>query len=538
MAGLLSRRLISLGPVVELALALRSAAGVEVAGQAEHNALIKSYVEACWVWGHTHGLEEMERFNRRRFNDPPKPDGTGLTPVEAIRWAEQRTALQGNWQRALDAQVTQVIVSGLETGATNKDVMGALTRVFPTFAKARLENIARTESVSAYNQGRLTAFKSNSLVVAVQFAAILDSRTTKICRARDGMIMRMEDERLPSNTPPLHFMCRSTLVPVDRFDFEDLQSGVAEVEKQYFGWVGKDGPQSLVQATSAWDETPRPLPGFGSVRDIGKKESAPVAIVAAPPVPLKDKVQDAVTNSGSVLPASVTHADLTRAGEVVAREILARYDWDKMKTKPAKEASAEWAQAVKAVISEIRPTGNVTGLKFASGSNRKAKDLVQGSIDLLPTDWGNLLKKSTERVEMKAVSISSRASFRPGKLSLRDDPAVALHETGHWLESLGLNTIGPAAGGARVFGQAMAFLRERTQGERLQTLRSLTGIRYASHEVTRKDNFSDPYVGKDYGGRATEITSMGLEALFYRRHEMWEKDPEMIHFILGMLSWL
>lgn len=277
LAGLLSRRLQLLGPVVEKALALRSAVGVEVPGQAEHNALIKSYVEACWVWGHTHGLEEMERFNRRmvQFNDPPKPDNRGPAPAEAIKWAEQRVALQGNWHRSLDAQVTQAIVTGLETGATNKDVMGALGRIFPTFSKLRLENIARTESVSAYNQGRLTAFRSNRYVVAVQFASILDSRTTKICRARDGMIMRMEDDRLPANTPPLHFMCRSTIVPVDKFDFEDLQNGVEAVEKQYFGWLDKSGPQSLTQATSAWDETPKPLPGFGSVQDIGKSTVKP-----------------------------------------------------------------------------------------------------------------------------------------------------------------------------------------------------------------------------------------------------------------------
>jgi SPP1 gp7 family putative phage head morphogenesis protein len=49
------------------------------------------------------------------------------------------------------------------------------------------------------------------------FSATLDNRTTDICRVRDGTKVEPTDPWLRWNTPPLHFSCRSILLP----DFGD-----------------------------------------------------------------------------------------------------------------------------------------------------------------------------------------------------------------------------------------------------------------------------------------------------------------------------
>ncbi|MEW6282139.1 MAG: phage minor head protein, partial [Candidatus Eremiobacterota bacterium] len=126
----------------------------------------------------------------------------------------QRQALAGKWSRDLDAAVTNVLVLALQNGSDVRTTMAALARVFPTLSRGRLEYIARTEATTAYNVGRLPG--RGRLCGRVQFSAILDARTTDICRSRDGLVMRMDDPRLPANTPPLHFQCRSVLIPVDR----------------------------------------------------------------------------------------------------------------------------------------------------------------------------------------------------------------------------------------------------------------------------------------------------------------------------------
>lgn len=245
--------------------------GIVVPGQAEHDAEVYTLCESAWAWGAYHASQEMaDKLRRRRrgievFGDYPVPESGGPVPQEAVEWAKRRTVLQGNWQRLLDGAVNSVIVQGLETGATTRQVMDHLRMVLPDFAKHRLETIARTESTSAYTAGRLATFRKSEFVVAVQFSAIIDGRTTRICRKRDGLILKMDDDRLAANTPPLHYNCRSTLVPVDSFDFEDLQNGDKSVEGSFFSWTDDSGPKTLSQALSGWDAAPPAMTGFGAI---------------------------------------------------------------------------------------------------------------------------------------------------------------------------------------------------------------------------------------------------------------------------------
>ena len=60
--------------------------------------------------------------------------------------------------------------------------------------------------------------ETEGFVRGVRFSAILDERTSRMCRMRDGMTFRLEDPRLVGNTPPLHPNCRSVLIPVTEFD--------------------------------------------------------------------------------------------------------------------------------------------------------------------------------------------------------------------------------------------------------------------------------------------------------------------------------
>jgi SPP1 gp7 family putative phage head morphogenesis protein len=81
--------------------------------------------------------------------------------------------------------------------------------------KARAETIARNELTYAYNTARVQTFRESSLVTHVRFIAILDNRTSPICRSRNGMIISITDfGTIEANRPPLHHRCRSLLSPV------------------------------------------------------------------------------------------------------------------------------------------------------------------------------------------------------------------------------------------------------------------------------------------------------------------------------------
>lgn len=81
--------------------------------------------------------------------------------------------------------------------------------------KARAETIARNELTYAYNTARVQTFRESPLVTHVRFIAILDNRTSPICRSRNGMIISITDfGTIETNRPPLHHRCRSLLSPV------------------------------------------------------------------------------------------------------------------------------------------------------------------------------------------------------------------------------------------------------------------------------------------------------------------------------------
>ena len=74
------------------------------------------------------------------------------------------------------------------------------------------------------------------------------------------------------------------------------------------------------------------------------------------------------------------------------------------------------------------------------------------------------------------------------------------------------------------------FYERRTKGCKLEWL----GSGYRRDEKTRKDDFIDAYMGKDYSGNAFELCSMGFQYAFTDPLKL-AKDADMEHWILGLL---
>lgn len=107
--------------------------------------------------------------------------------------------------------------------------------------------------------------------------------------------------------------------------------------------------------------------------------------------------------------------------------------------------------------------------------------------------------------------------------------SVVIHEMGHWLEYSD-----PA-----IHEKALAFLERRTAGEKAVKLNKLfPGHGYGADEITKKDKFEHPYTGKIYmrGGvqNATEIVSMGLEAMYTDPVAFASSDPDFFDFIFNL----
>lgn len=124
---------------------------------------------------------------------------------------------------------------------------------------------------------------------------------------------------------------------------------------------------------------------------------------------------------------------------------------------------------------------------------------------------------------------NTRSSYNPESKFLRLTDNVnnrtIVHELGHWLEDHN----------PEVHRKTLEFYNRRTQGEPLEWM----GPGFDRSEVTRKDRFVHPYMGKYYldGGQqvATEIVSMGLEYFYSQPYKLATEDPDMFDFIFNLL---
>lgn len=157
------------------------------------------------------------------------------------------------------------------------------------------------------------------------------------------------------------------------------------------------------------------------------------------------------------------------------------------------------------------------------------KKFVQGCYDNYPTAWvmkslafGPISTKKTSR---------GHCSWDGTEIAISgwsDDSmsSTATHEMGHRYE-----TVIPGIKEAE-----KDFYDRRTAGEKLESLRSLTGNpNYRSDERARKDNFIDAYMGKDYGDKSYELVSMGFQYAFHNPKKLMG-DPDYAHFIFGLLA--
>jgi SPP1 gp7 family putative phage head morphogenesis protein len=81
-------------------------------------------------------------------------------------------------------------------------------------AYGRAKTIVNTETTRYYNEARKDFYDDAEGVTHYLFMAIRDSRTTKWCRTRHGIVYEKNSDYLKKETPPCHWNCRSEILPL------------------------------------------------------------------------------------------------------------------------------------------------------------------------------------------------------------------------------------------------------------------------------------------------------------------------------------
>jgi SPP1 gp7 family putative phage head morphogenesis protein len=186
------------------------------------------------------------------------------------------------------------------------------------------------------------------------------------------------------------------------------------------------------------------------------------------------------------------------------------------------------------ILNTVRPMGGKKKLSWYKPGRgrgwREGESYVAENAEYMPRSWWD---KAASGRPMRVIEV--RRGYYDGNsqsavtIALSGgDPnhikSTAIHEIGHWMEN---NIPG-------ITEAEKAFYERRTLGEALAHM----GPGYRENEVTRRDQFINPYMGKDYGGSYYELLTMGVQSTF--RHSILDddilSDKDYADFILGLLA--
>lgn len=79
---------------------------------------------------------------------------------------------------------------------------------------SRAKMIVETETTYYYNKSRRTVYDESPDVTHYLFVSVRDHATTKWCKTRHGLVYKKGDPLLDKETPPIHWNCRSEILPL------------------------------------------------------------------------------------------------------------------------------------------------------------------------------------------------------------------------------------------------------------------------------------------------------------------------------------
>ncbi len=221
--------------------------------------IVGEYLMDVWRKGRDLALKELPENVQKKLADVKR--FAGLEPTKAVEYLlnTRPWLIKGIIDDELKKQTRLQLAEHLKGGRTTTETIGRLRDIFepwigdpekitPTGQRGigfppgefapenilmayRLENVIRTESVSAFNQARLAVGdEADDYIIGYEFSAILDQRTTPQCEAADGLKIRKDDPRIQKLTPPLNYQCRSLLIYIVTDDLPVDWSTEAELD--------------------------------------------------------------------------------------------------------------------------------------------------------------------------------------------------------------------------------------------------------------------------------------------------------------------
>lgn len=165
--------------------------------------------------------------------------------LQALKWSGDNYSGR-IWDNTgeLARQLKNEFLVSLMTGRGNRDVINLISERFNT-GRNNARRLVRTESAFFHNEMEALSYEEAD-IEQYRFIAVLDKRTSEICREHDNKIYKVSARKTGVNYPPLHPWCRSTTVAhFDDVDLSNLERRARDPET---------GKAQLVPADMSYDD--------------------------------------------------------------------------------------------------------------------------------------------------------------------------------------------------------------------------------------------------------------------------------------------
>ncbi len=143
---------------------------------------------------------------------------------------EETNQFIGDWEYNVTKNARLAIIQAIKDGKSIAEVIDIVNKETKEKASTSLETFARTKFTEVMNKGRIAFFEESGVVSGYQYSAILDDRTTDICRGLHGKTFKAGDQPIP----PMHFNCRSLLIPITIYETFEPDSKVGKTPIEDF----------------------------------------------------------------------------------------------------------------------------------------------------------------------------------------------------------------------------------------------------------------------------------------------------------------
>ena len=485
---------------------------------------------------------------------------------EALSWFRKSVVMTASQARALDdrlkqdafwvgggLQIHQIqsvfdkIDRAIETGEPFEDwrkrVRGELRN------DAHAETVLRNAVQRSYNAGRWEQMNEPDALQLRPFwlfDAVLDTRTTDICKDCDGTLLPTDDPWWLANWPPRHHRCRSgvrSVRPREAARLGGIKAAPAGNQSaKGFGHAPLSAPgwkptTPQYDAQLVFDFEKKAPKGTKNRKPRSKAEHKPDFHLAT----YRPKYGDAAPSLAHGKASLERGLDLTVEQ---ARKQLGKLDTPGVVALIESLQDADPTRTIRSQGGELDPmrkgaaalAGHLDLIKKRPKVTHAALARMQGgpkALDLLSNATGPSVVHVDASWSFFTAARGGSTLERLKQVEFDRDPGTLEHELGHVLEILN----------PELFRRSKAFLAARAKGEKLITHGLLGGQPVQAWD----DQFLHHYTGRRYQTRqgkvfGTEITSTGLELLVANQvpwgtlSKLVQKDPEHFLFLLGQLA--